>query len=253
MLGNEVVDIEDILKHAISMTKFILILLLSVSSTLAAKSNLKYELYLKAKSNHRSFNYTDARVRLFNKVYLEQDARGYYIEGVYCQQKHYPFNGRAPKNRIPNHNVFNTEHTWPQSKFSTNFSSKIQKTDLHHLFPTYNRINAERGNLPFAEVNSRSHLSCANSQRGGATRGGSGNYFEPPNSHKGNVARAMFYFSVRYQIAIESIQENYLRLWHKEDPIDAKEKARHEIISQLQGNRNPFIDNPELADKVQDF
>lgn len=247
------VDIEDLLKHSISMTNFILILLLSVSSALAGKGDLKYELFLEAKRNQRSFNYTEARVRLFNKIYLEQDEKGYYIQGVYCQKKHYPFGGSAPRNRLPNHEVFNTEHTWPQSKFSPHFQSEIQKTDLHHLFPTYSLINAERGNLPFAEVNSGSHLSCDASHRGSPTRGGRGSYFEPPDSHKGNVARAMFYFSIRYQSAIDSVQESYLRLWHKEDPIDQSEKVRHERIIELQGNRNPFIDAPHLVDQIQDF
>lgn len=190
---------------------------------------------------------------MFNEIYLKQDAKGYYVEDVYCQSKQYPFGGQHPNGRIPDHETFNTEHTWPQSKFSTRFRSAIQKTDLHHLFPALSRINSERGNYPFAEVNPTRNLSCAISQFGAAITTGSGNYFEPPHEHKGNVARAMFYFSVRYQISIDPVQEHYFRLWHKEDPVTAEDRENHEKIFKIQGNRNPFIDSPELVDQIEDF
>ncbi len=190
---------------------------------------------------------------MFNDIYLKKDAQGYYIEGVYCLEKYYPFNGSAPGARLPNPAAFNTEHTWPQSKFSKLFSANVQKTDLHHLYPTIAKINSQRGNLPFAEVLKDTELYCDESQSGKSENGSKGTYFEPPNSHKGNVARSMFYFSIRYKIAIDPTQEFYLRLWHKEDPVDAEEKRRHEMIFNLQQNRNPFIDDPELVITISDF
>ena len=77
--------------------------------------------------------------------------------------------------------------------------------------------------------------------------------FQPPRSHRGNVARAMFYFSVRYKIAIDPIQEHYLREWHNADPVDSKELLRNDRIREIQGNSNPFIEYPSLVGKIQDF
>lgn len=215
--------------------------------------DLKDSLFREAKAGQISFSYSNARKKMFNEVYLEKDLEGYYIEDVYCQDKYYPFAGQHPNGRLPDPVVLNTEHTWPQSKFSHRFNKETQKTDLHHLFPTFSRINSERGNLPFAEVNAERELSCDESHRGHPTQGGNGTYFEPPDTHKGNVARAMFYFSIRYQISIDPVQEYYLRIWHKEDPVDSTEKTRHDRIAKLQGNRNPFIDNPGYVDQISDF
>jgi deoxyribonuclease-1 len=215
--------------------------------------DLREELFRAASANHVSFSYENARRQLFNVIHLEQDTKGYYIQDVYCVEKYYPFAGAAPGNRLPNSAEFNTEHTWPQSKFSKLFAAAIQKTDLHHLFPTFAKINGQRGNLPFAEVLKGAPLFCDESQIGKAENINSGTYFEPPAGHKGNVARAMFYFSIRYKIEIDATQEYYLRLWHREDPVDANEKSRHEKVAYLQLNRNPFIDNPELVDSIADF
>ena len=53
---------------------------------------------------------------------------------------------------IPDPQIVNTEHTWPQSKFKHASQSRQMKSDLHHLYPTWNRVNAARGNSPFGEI-----------------------------------------------------------------------------------------------------
>ena len=63
----------------------------------------------------------------------------------------------------------------------------------------------------------------------------------------------MFYFSVHYQLPIEASQEATLRAWDKLDPIDELERERNDKIEKIQGNRNPFVDYPNLADQVKDF
>ena len=216
-------------------------------------ADIKEELFQNASARHKSYSYENARRLMFNTIYLEQDSKGFFIGEVYCSEKYYPFDGADPGNRLPDPRHFNTEHTWPQSKFSPSFSAAIQKTDLHHLFPTFSKINSQRGHLPFAEVQNDVELFCDESESGKSLNGDSGAYFEPPSKHKGNVARAMFYFSIRYKIAIDPTQELYFRLWDKEDPVDAEEKRRHEEIFKFQLNRNPFIDDPELVSKIQDF
>lgn len=218
---------------------------------------LKTELHKLTASQHVSLSYKAARVKMFNVIYLEKDDRGYYNTDVYCQTKYYrDFKGELPDSEIPEHTIMNTEHTWPQSKFNEQMNEEVQKSDLHHLYTTFSKINAERANYPFANVGVSTNpkpLSCKGPKLGNPLGYGKGTFFEPMNKHKGNVARALFYFSVRYQMPIDPIQEIFLKFWHMLDPVDAAEKARHEVIFSIQKNRNPFVDDPELVFRISNF
>lgn len=221
--------------------------------SLALKDDeLKEELFRTLSSGQISHSYREARILLFNQIDLEFSEGQYYLIDVYCLKK-YSRGVNRPDQEIPDHNTINTEHTWPQSKFSSQFSKNTQKTDLHHLFPTFSRINSQRGNLPFADVSDDSDLFCEESRLGQPLTLGVGRYFEPPSEHKGNVARAMFYFSIRYKSAIDPVQEYYLREWHLEDSVDEEEKLRNEKIFTHQKNRNPFVDFPHLVKEIGDF
>ena len=146
----------------------------------------------------------------------------------------------------------NTEHTWPQSLGATGNA----KSDLHHLFPTRVDVNGARGSLPFAEIpdyqtdrwyrlnymltsipsqfiDEYSELKINDS-------------FEPREDHKGNVARAMFYFYTMYHSQASSnffqIQKEVLRSWNNLDPVDAAELLRTTTIATYQeGKPNPFV------------
>ncbi|MET0402706.1 MAG: endonuclease, partial [Cystobacter sp.] len=149
-------------------------------------------------------------------------------------------------NKIPNSSDMNTEHTWPQSQGATGAA----KSDLHHLFPTDSKANSIRGSYPFGEV-----VDVKWSQNGakfGKDAQGR-NVFEPPDAHKGNVARALFYFSTVYNKPIPDADEAVLKEWNHLDQVDAAEVARNTAIEKHQGNRNPFVDDALLADRVSDF
>jgi endonuclease I len=226
---------------------------------LAQLSNveLKQEIHKLAGQEYVSLDYKQARIKMFNVIYLEKDENGFFNRDVYCQTKYYrTFKDNTPDEEIPDHTVMNTEHTWPQSRFNKELNEEIQKTDLHHLYTTFSKINAERGNYPFAEVGvttNRKPLFCEGPKLGKPISYGEGVYFEPADEHKGNVARALFYFSVRYNVGISATEEIFLKFWHMVDPVDEIEKQRHEIIFSIQKNRNPFIDQPELVLKISDF
>lgn len=210
---------------------------------------VKELLYEKLKNGQELFSYRTARQYLFGRLHLDQ-SRGYEIEDSYCER--YFTSGVGPM-KIPDHRNINCEHTWPQSKFSKLEPKSFQKVDLHHLFPVDSVANSTRGNSPFGEVFGRPiHSKCDSSQFGSDISSGR-NSFEPPNSHKGNVARALFYFSVRYRISIDSQQESYLRQWHRQDPVDRFERWRNSEIEEIQGNRNPFIDDETLVSDIEDF
>jgi endonuclease I len=41
-----------------------------------------------------------------------------------------------------------------------------------------------------------------------------------------------------------------LLAWHRMDPVSDKEKTRAIEVNKIQGNRNPFIDYPELVEFI---
>ncbi len=197
-----------------------------------------------------SLGYKGARKVLFGKLHLEEDSNGYFIKDVYCRKIITNRQSKVGPNIIPNNNIMNCEHTWPQSRFNSRFSKGIQKSDLHHLFPTDSKANGVRGNSRFTDVhNGKSVAGCPASQ----TEGRSGGRYEPPAEHKGNVARALFYFSIRYQIQIDKNEEATLKRWHIQDPVDASEMERNDQVFNVQHNRNPFVDYPELVDQISNF
>ena len=155
------------------------------------------------------------------------------------------------------------EHTWPQSLFDGTLDEQLEtptdsykKADLHALFPSQSAANSEvRVNYPYGEVSEENIIrsSCKHSKRGASEDDIDHVVFEPSQSHKGNVARAMFYFSARYNMKIEKTEEDILRLWHEQDPVDAEEIERMEGIFYFQLTRNPFIDHPEIVDYISNF
>ncbi|MCB0368128.1 MAG: endonuclease, partial [Bdellovibrionales bacterium] len=158
-----------------------------------------------------SLGYDRARVFLMGYLYLIKQNNQYYIKESYCNRYYgrEDFGGKsgpAPQ-KIPDGRVINVEHTWPQSRFNGGFGKDYQKSDLHHLFPTDSQLNSIRGNKKFGEVSKdEMELKCGQSRFGISTLSHR-EVFEPPNDHKGRVARALFYFSVRYDIAIDPEEE----------------------------------------------
>ena len=224
---------------------------------------------------HRPLSYQNARKQLFGNLYLQTNDHGVeFVQDVYCTKKYSEKDFSKYKTKYPNigkmcipyHRVINTEHTWPKSRFNMNEDYEIigslthnQKiSDLHHLFPSESTVNGQRGNFKFAKVFfTTENTSCIESKLGlTITPDGvisSSIFFEPPDQHKGNAARAMFYFSTRYQVPIDRTEEFYLRKWHNSDPPSTDEIIINNKIFILQGTRNPYIDYPQFVDMVDDF
>lgn len=205
---------------------------------------------------HISLGYTGARKILFGKLHLEQTNHGYAIKDVYCQRMvtNSDFTNQPPgPGQIPDPAILNAEHTWPQSRFSGRFPRDLQKSDLHILYPVASKANSSRGNDEFGDVVSIISSPCPNAERGYTSSGARKVYFEVPAAHKGNVARAIFYFSVRYDLHITPEEESSLKAWHRADPVDQDELERNSAIFDEQHDRNPFIDHPELVELISDF
>jgi hypothetical protein len=148
---------------------------------------------------------------------------------------------------------FNTEHTYPQSFFSSN---DPMVSDIYHLYPTLDAPNSCRSNYAFNKVFTITSPSC--NVNGSKLGNDSTNelVYEPRDKHKGNVARSLFYFCVKYGTIVSpggfmnAKQENRLRLWNYFDTVDANERLRCNRIAAYEHVRNPFIDHPELIDRI---
>ncbi|MFN4284892.1 MAG: endonuclease [Lacibacter sp.] len=165
---------------------------------------------------------------------------------------------------------YNREHSFPQSWFGG--SVLPMYSDMHHIFPTDGFVNNSRGNDPLGEVGTASRVSLNGSKVGTSNFPGyTGRVFEPINEYKGDLARAQLYMAVRYESQIAGWRTNsnadevlngtsyqvfdpwHLRLlykWHVQDPVSQKERNRNDSIFVRQGNRNPFIDNPDWVYEI---
>ena len=145
----------------------------------------------------------------------------------------------------PDATDMNVEHTWPQSEGANMLPAKC---DLHHLFPTDADANNARANHPFGEVVSSPSWQQGGSKRGANTAGEL--VFEPRAEHRGDVARAMLYFALRYQHELASDQTELFLKWHQEDAVTPTEVERSLRIQDFQGTSNPFVVCPSVASQI---
>lgn len=138
---------------------------------------------------------------------------------------------------------WNKEHVWPQSH---GVKTGPGHSDLHHIFACDQTVNNRRGDLRFDASGSRPGHAEAPDARVDEDS------WEPPDYHKGDVARALMYMDVRYGFRLAEMGDPALMLaWHQLDPVDEFERRRNDLIdSRWQHNRNPFVDRPELAGAI---
>lgn len=154
---------------------------------------------------------------------------------------------------------WNREHVWAKSHgdFGT---ATGPGTDLHHLRPEDVSVNSARGNLDFDEGGSQNAEAPGNYADADS--------WEPRDAVKGDVARMIFYMSVRYEggdgwpdLEVNDLVGNgtsprlgrisVLLRWNAQDPPSTFEMRRNDVIyDDYQHNRNPFVDHPEWADSI---
>lgn len=165
---------------------------------------------------------------------------------------------------------YNREHSIPKSWFGG--STGGIGCDIFHLVPTDGKVNGMRSNYVFGEVKNSEATYKYNGNKLGpnAFPGGDGIAFEPLDEYKGDFARGYMGTMVKWLAKNMNQKEggdmftcNYtsaggygltkysielLMKWHREDPVSEKEIMRNDGIEATQGNRNPFIDYPYLAE-----
>jgi hypothetical protein len=202
--------------------------------------------------NYKSLSYRDARMYMYGLAdNIDGDVYALY-SGLFIPGSNGIYKELSDENEDGvKQDFINCEHTWPQSKFNKNHP---MVSDMHHLYPTLSRPNGARSSYPFGVAKGVAYSTSFGSVLG------KNNLFEPADEVKGNVARAQFYFYTRYHNKSIFQQTNtneywnskiaMFMEWHKMDPPDEKEMRRNNLIEKEQGNRNPFIDCPELVFQI---
>lgn len=210
--------------------------------------------------------YTKVSYDLFDETNIANFAsinNGNGTKSVFCVYSNYEHVYSGTFSFLP----INREHTFAHSWQPTNPSTSGEEySDQHHLFPTHETANSNRGSHPLGNVVNPSQT-FLESKLG--TNASGHTVFEPRDQHKGDVARALFYMVIRYDgISGNSWSFNWLngtRLpslseapqdlttlinWHKQDPPDKWEIDRNNYVQSIQQNRNPFVDHPEWVNYI---
>ena len=181
---------------------------------------------------------------------------------------------------------YNREHSIPKSWYGGTTSGP--GCDIFHLVPTDGKVNGIRSNYPFGEVSSADYNKHGNKKGSaksitiiggntiagntGVTISASGTVFEPRDEYKGDFARGYMgallkwagdkaftegegskTFTTNFSTGSFGLTKYGVALlmkWHRQDPVSQKEIDRNNGIQQTQGNRNPFIDYPYLAEYI---
>lgn len=208
---------------------------------------------------HSQLGYNNARRAMYSYVDESEDGRVYCVYTGFSQ----------PARETTFLDPINAEHTVPQSFFS---EDEPMRSDIHHLFPTHQIVNSSRGNIDFGEVDDAITdkwfiggrvedgtsltilTSIPTSNIDDYSEIDNSDFFEVKEDNKGNTARAVFYFYTVYPTQGGSIEDladlDVLLAWHANDPVDDAERRRHDRAAERQGNRNPYIDYADLAQRA---
>ena len=192
---------------------------------------------------------------------------------------------------------FDNEHAWSQSHgFATNSDNNITGagSDMHHLIAGTqygNRTLHNNYSYGFVKQNDGDWSSVAQeryNKRGTPlfphSEDQQNRVFEPQDSDKGDIARALLYMVACYNnldgstptkaspalelknyvisenstgFSFDNIANGYygclsdILAWHRLDPVDEFEIHRNNLIyKNYQHNRNPFIDYPQWVDYI---
>ena len=161
----------------------------------------------------------------------------------------------------------NIEHSFPKSWWGKKKNDAW--CDLYNLYPSDSKANSSKSNYPMGIVTEVKKQDGAGYDKVGTgyADGNLVNMWEPGDRFKGEFSRSYMYMATTYQnlnwvkVGLQSLENKnwptlkewayklYL-LWSKNDRVDEQEIKRNEAVFKIQGNRNLFIDYPDLAEYV---
>lgn len=179
-------------------------------------------------------------------------------------------NNKVPANGNYAPSGMNIEHSFPKSWWGGDERQAYK--DLYNLNPSDATANSAKSNYTMAVVdgtvsftNGMIKVGKSNSRPGGLI-----DAWEPSDEYKGDFARGYMYMVTCYEdysndwvttSALNELEKNtyptfqqwayeLLLKWSQQDPVSDKEINRNNAVYKIQGNRNPFIDYPELAEYI---
>lgn len=166
-------------------------------------------------------------------------------------------------------NKMQREHSVPKSWWKKNGDVEYTPaySDMWNLFPSDGPANQAKLNYPLGLCKSTTFNNGVSKVGPAQTGygGGSGNVFEPADKYKGDFARSFFYMAMVYDDLPWVVNYMYrqnswptlqpwayemLLQWSRADKVSQKEIDRNDEVEKSQGNRNPFVDFPELAEYI---
>ncbi|MDA1332543.1 MAG: endonuclease [Proteobacteria bacterium] len=202
-----------------------------------------------------TLGYDVARDTMYAKVDLDLDG---FVRGIYTGFA-VAYTTGDPSTEMFNAGI-NAEHTWPQSMGAEN---EPQRSDLHFLFPAKDNVNSTRSNHPYADIpdNQTTTWFVGSSSQSAMPTVDIDTYsefasgrFEPRESVKGDVSRAVLYFNTIYSSAANSSffaeQKATLLSWATQDLPSGKEIRRSGLIRKYQGNINPLLLDQSLGNRL---
>ena len=192
---------------------------------------------------------------------------------MYSNNIYLIYSNQSPKSSF-SANKMQREHSVPKSwwKYNNDVEYTPAYTDLMNLLPSDGECNQAKSNYPFGVVaDGRATYNNGSAKVGvpaAGQGGGAAFVFEPADEYKGDFARGIFYMACVYDdlpwvtsYVYNMFQQNsyptlkswaYSTLleWHRNDPVSQKEINRNNAVEGQQGNRNPFIDFPNLAEYI---
>ena len=235
-------------------------------------AELKTELHNLLKNHTRlpygSYDYN--RIACTWTVFKKSDVRPNGKVWDMYSNNSYSFSNGAAKG-------MNIEHSVPKSWWGdaanydgTNALTRFKydgSYDLHHLTPSDADANMAKSNYPLGVVDSPSFDNGVTKVGTGQANGRATNLFEPADEYKGDFARMYLYFVTCYQDyswkssalsmfaqnsypTLNAYGQSLLLKWHRQDPVSQKEIDRNNAVYSFQGNRNPFIDYPNMVEYI---
>lgn len=225
-----------------NLGKFMVVMVVTWVVVLAVLLSLTYGDQLRIK------NYGKARDIFWNKLYIGADRdlycgslfkgrEGLQVEHVYAASwmGEYLGCGNRVKCRM-------------SSDLTTRERFNYMEGDLHNLWPAIAVINRARSNYLFGIIKgeNREPLRWCDFEYLRTEK-----VAEPRPTARGEIARSIFYMADEYGLPIDPMMVKLLVGWNKSDPVSGHEIWRNNMIDQLQGTRNKFIDAPWLGNNIK--
>lgn len=195
--------------------------------------------------------------------YTDRDTLNNEVLDMYSNEHRF-FN---PENPTASVSGFDIEHMLPKSWWGGDVNPAY--CDIFHLVPGDASANRSKSNHA-PGIPADSSFYNGSFVTGRDTIHGLTRVFCPADEYKGDFARAYFYIATCYGDSLKWVEKgepaqamtnegwqefqpwlrDLLLAWHRLDPVSDKEKNRAIEVNKIQGNRNPFIDYPDLAEYI---